>query len=93
MKIGLLRFLSTHREGRAAVFLVGFGVCVLPFLIYFIGQLTLGPSETGLTGFLKTLYTSFLTLQPSAWALLLGPYLVYVLLRLVRLSLRRNGHA
>jgi len=89
MKIGL-GFLTTHREGRAALFLIGFGVCVMPFLIYFIGQLTLGPSETGLAGFLKTLYGSFLGLQPSAWALLLGPYLLYAMLRLVRLSLRRN---
>jgi hypothetical protein len=92
MKIGF-GFLTRHREARAATILIGFGVCLMPFLIYFIGQWTLGPSETGLAGFLKTLYGSFLTLEPSAWALLLGPYLLYAMMRLVRFSLRRNGRS
>jgi hypothetical protein len=88
-----LDFLTTHREARIAVILIGFGLFVMPFLVYLVGRLTLGPSEAGLSGFLKTLYGSFVTLRPTAWALLLGPYLLFWALRLASRPLRRSRRA
>ena len=83
-------FLATHRQARTAVILIGFGAFVVPFIIYLVGQMTLGPSEAGLPGFLKSLYGSFLQLRPSAWALLLGPYLLYLAIQLTSRPLRRG---
>lgn len=85
-----LDFLRTHRQGRITVLLIVFGLFVMPFLIYLVGRLTLGPSEAGLSGFLKTLYGSLLNLAPSAWALLFGPCLLYWILRLASRPLRRS---
>ena len=85
-----LDFLKTHRQGRITVLLIVFGLVVMPFLIYLAGRLTLGPSEAGLSGFLKTLYGSLLTLRPTAWALLFGPCLLYWILRLTSRPLRRR---
>jgi hypothetical protein len=82
-----------HRELRYFLMLAGFGVVVLPFLVYLAGVLTLGPYEGGLTSFLWALYRAFFTLEPSAWLLLLGPYLLFWPLRLLTRPLRRPQRA
>ena len=79
-----------NRELRYFLLIAGFGLVVLPFLVYLAGVLTLGPYEGGLLSFLGSLYGSFLTLQPTAWALLLGPYLLFWVLRLMTRPLRRR---
>jgi hypothetical protein len=83
--------LNGHPELRYALAFGGFGLLVMPFLIYFAGALTLGGYERGLTGFLGNLYSDFLRLRPAAWALLLGPYALFWALRLVTRPLRRGG--
>jgi hypothetical protein len=70
--------------------IAGFGLLVLPFLVYLAGRLTLGPYEGGLLAFLGALYGAFLTLQPSAWLLLLGPYALFWTVRLLTRPLRRS---
>ncbi len=62
---------------------------LLPGCIYLAGVLTLGPYEGGLWAFLKSLYGAFLTLKPTAWGLLLGPYLLFQAIRLLSRPLRR----
>jgi hypothetical protein len=83
--------LKGHPELRHAVLLVGFGLFLMPFLIYLAGALTLGGYEHGLTGFLGNLYYDFLRLRPAAWALLLGPYALFWALRLITRPLRRGS--
>ena len=78
------------RELRYFLLLAGFGLVVMPFLIYLAGLLTLGPYEGGLPAFLKSLYGAFFTLQPSAWLLLLGPYPLFWALRLLTRPFRRR---
>ena len=79
-----------HRELRYLALIAGFGLLVLPFLVYLAGVLSLGPYEGGLLAFLGSLYGAFFTLQPGAWALLLGPYLLFWILRLLTRPMRRR---
>lgn len=79
-----------NRELRYFLLIAGFGLLVLPFLVYLAGVLTLGPYEAGLLSFLASLFRSFFTLQPTAWVLLLGPYLLFWVVRLMTRPLRRR---
>jgi len=63
-----------RRELRVAGLLFGFGLLIMPFLIYLAGVLTLGPYEGGLLSFLGALLGAFFTLTPTAWLLVAGPY-------------------
>lgn len=78
------------RELRFFVLIAIFGLVVLPFLVYLAGVLSLGPYEGGLPAFLGSLYKAFFTLQPTAWALLFGPYALFWVLRLMTRPLRRH---
>lgn len=84
------KIMPNNREARLGVAWVGFGLIGLPVLVYTIGALTLGTGETGFWSFIKTLYQSLLRLQPSAWALVLGPYLLVTVLRFTSRPLRRR---
>ena len=44
---------------------LGFGLLVMPFLIYLAGVLTLGPYEGGLLAFLGSLLAAFFTAKPD----------------------------
>ena len=83
----------TSRELRYFLILAGFGLVVMPFLIYLAGVLTLGPYEGGLPAFLWSLFRALLTLEPSAWLLLFGPYLLFWPIRLLTRPLRRARRA
>lgn len=78
------------RELRLFVLVGGAGIVVLPFLVYLAGALTLGPYEGGIGSFLAKLYGDFVRLVPSAWALLLGPYVLFWALRLLTRPMRRR---
>jgi hypothetical protein len=67
----------------------GFGLVVLPFLVYFAGAATLGPYEGGLGTFLGKLYGDLIRLTPSALALLLGPYVMFQAARMLTRPLRQ----
>ena len=81
-----------QRELWYFLVLAGFGLIAMPFLIYLAGVLTLGPYDGGLPAFLKSLFGALITLQPSAWLLLLGPYPLFWVLRLLTRPLRRRRH-
>jgi hypothetical protein len=78
-----------RRELRFLALWSGFGLLVMPFLIYLAGVLTLGPYEGGLLAFLGSLLAAFFTLKPTAWLLVLGPYLLFTAVRLLTRPLRR----
>lgn len=80
-----------RREFDFAALGLGFGLLVMPFLIYAAGVLTLGPYEGGLLSFLGSLLGAFFTAAPSAWLLVLGPYLLFTAVRLITRPLRRRG--
>lgn len=67
----------------------GFGLVVLPFLVYFAGAATLGPYEGGLGTFLGKLYGDLIHLSPAALGLLLGPYVIFQGARVLTRPLRR----
>lgn len=66
---------------------IGFGLLVLPALIFWVGQLMLGPYGDGDGAGLGTFYLDYFAAlaEPSgrAWALLLGPLATIYLLRLI----------
>ena len=80
-----------RRELRILGLLFGFGLVVMPFLIYFAGVLTLGPYDGGLLSFLGALLGGFFTLTPTAWLLVAGPYLLFTAVRYLTRPLRRPG--
>ncbi len=80
-----------RRELRFAALWFGFGLLVMPFLIYVAGVLTLGPYEGGLPAFLGSLLAAFFTAKPTAWLLVVGPYLLFTAVRLLTRPLRRAG--
>jgi hypothetical protein len=79
-----------RRELRIAALWFGFGLLVMPFLIYLAGVLTLGPYEGGLLSFLGSLLAAFFTATPTAWLLVAGPYLLFSAVRLLTRPLRRQ---
>jgi len=69
----------------------GGGLIVMPLAIYLIGTRTLGPYEGGgLGSFLAVLYGDFVHLRMGAWALLIGPYLLSLLIRWLLLPWRKR---
>jgi hypothetical protein len=79
-----------QRELRYLGLIAGFGLILLPFLVYLAGVTTLGPYDGGLAAFLGSLYGSLIRLEPGAWVLLLaGPYALFWVLRLLTRPLRR----
>lgn len=80
-----------RRELGFLALLFGFGLLVMPFLIYLAGVLTLGPYEGGLLAFLGSLLVAFFTATPSAWLLVFGPYLLFMAVRLLTRPLRRRA--
>jgi hypothetical protein len=82
-----------RRELLMFAILGGFGLVVLPFLVYFAGAATLGPYEGGLATFLLKLYGDLIRLTPSALALLLGPYVMFQAARLLTRPMRQAWKA
>ena len=80
-----------RRELGFLALLLGFGLLVMPFLIYLAGVLTLGPYEGGLLAFLGSLMVAFFTATPTAWLLVAGPYLLFTAIRLLTRPLRRGA--
>ena len=69
----------------------GGGLIVMPLVIYLVGSRTLGPYEGGgLGSFLAVLYGDFVHLRWGAWALLIGPYLVSLLIRWLLVPWRKR---
>lgn len=80
-----------RRELRFFALFFGFGLLVLPFLIYLAGVLTLGPYEGGLLTFLGSLMAAVFTAKPSAWLLVIVPYLMFMVIRFLTRPFRRQA--
>lgn len=77
---------SWQREISIAAVALGFGLFVLPFAIYLVGQRLLGEyrADAGAMALAEALWLGLLSLSLPAWILVLSPYLVVQLLRWVR---------
>ena len=79
------------KELLVAAILLSFGILLLPVGIFIVGQGILGPYEGGgLSDLSQAIWTALLSGRPSAWLLVLSPYIVIQLLRLSWKSLHRR---
>jgi len=61
-----------------------FGAAILPFLVYYTGNATLGPYANGGPGrFVADFYADLGQLRGAAWALLLGPAVLVSIWRIL----------
>ena len=76
-----------QREATIAAAAIGFGVLVLPFAVYLVGQQLLGDYGTDAAGpmaLAETIWLDLLSLRLPAWILVLSPYVTVQLVRWVR---------
>lgn len=71
-----------------------FGLAVLPFVIYLVGELVFGAYEGhGFGDFYARLHAEFRSGEPAMVFLMLAPYLLWQLLRLTGHLFRHLRHA
>lgn len=71
-----------EREWRWFRQLTGFGLLALPLCVFVAGRLTLGAYEGGgLFSFLGHFYLDLLKLRLPAWGLVLGPWILFQVVR------------
>jgi hypothetical protein len=75
-----------QREVAIAAGLLAFGLLVLPFAIYLVGQRLLGEygEGAGALALAESIWLDLLALRPQAWILVASPYLTIQLVRLTR---------
>ena len=75
-----------QREISIAAAALGFGLIVLPFAIYFVGQRLLGEyrADAGAMALAEVIWLDLLSLSVPAWILVLSPYATVQLLRWVK---------
>jgi hypothetical protein len=81
--MGSLR--RSRREALLFAIFGGFGLAVLPALVYLVGQALLGAyrPDAGMGAFYSDLYGHLGAFSPGAWLLVMGPYLAVQFLRLL----------
>jgi len=81
-----------QREVTIAAALLAFGLLVLPFAVYFVGQQILGDYGDGLgaLALAESIWVDLLSFRLAAWVLVLSPYLTIQLARGVRRIWRRK---
>jgi len=81
-----------RREAVLLAIFGGFGLLVLPALVFVVGQLLLGPyrPDGGLGTFYGDLYGHLAAGTPWPWLLVMGPWLTIQLLRLLWLPISRG---
>lgn len=81
-----------QRETAIAAGLLGFGLLALPFTIYLVGQRLLGEyaEGAGALALAESIWLDLLALRLPAWLLVLSPYLIVQLARVVRRIWRRR---
>ena len=72
------------REIIVFISLIAFSIFLLPALIYLVGDAAVGPfeGESGLSSLYGAILGGAARLQPAAWVLIAGPYVVIQSLRL-----------
>jgi len=89
----LSSYLEARPRLRRELYFVGgalaVGLILMPILIYLAGSLTLGPYASGGFGsFLGDFFGGLFRGWLPVWGVVLGPYALIMLLRLVRLILK-----
>lgn len=79
-----------RREALLFAVIGGFGLLVLPALVYFVGLQLLGEyrPDAGMGAFYADLYGQLAALSIWAWLLVTGPWLAIQMLRLFWLPMR-----
>lgn len=87
-----VRQLNLKAETLAAAFLVAFGLLALPAMIYFVGQQVVGEyeGEGGIWTLYGAIFGSLGRMETATWVLVLSPYLVVLLIRLLAVLTRRK---
>lgn len=81
-----------QREVGIAAGLLAFGLLVLPFAIYFVGQQAFGEfAGSGALALAESIWLDLASLYPLTWLLVLSPYLLVQLARAVRRIWRRKA--
>lgn len=80
------------RELTIAAAMLGFGLFILPFAIYIVGQQLIGEYDpnAGVASLYEHVWTDFLSLRAPAWILIVGPYVTVLLIRGIRRVWRRK---
>lgn len=80
------------RELTIAAAMLGFGLFILPFAIYVVGQQLIGEYDpsAGVGSLYEHIWTDFLSLAAPAWILVVGPYVTVQLIRGIRRVWRRK---
>jgi hypothetical protein len=80
------------REVAIAAGLLAFGLIVLPFAVYLVGQRVLGEygEGDGALALAESIWRDLLAFRLAAWLLVLSPYLTIQLARGVRRIWRRK---
>jgi hypothetical protein len=76
-----------RREANIAAAAIGFGLLVLPFAVYVVGQRLIGDYGTdggGPLALAEAIWLDLLALRLPAWILVLSPYITVQLVRSVR---------
>jgi hypothetical protein len=76
-----------RRELIIACLALGAGFFVLPFAIYWVGRQVFGEYGRGggdVLDLAEGIWSAFFNVAPAAWLLVLSPYLILLLLRLLR---------
>lgn len=81
-----------RRQLWIALLLLAAGALLLPVLIFLCGITFLGPLDGGGLGrTFATVFSGLVDGSPSSWIVVAGPYGLFLLLRLLRLSWRLAG--
>jgi len=74
------------KELVLAAFALMLGFAVMPILIYYTGTATLGPYEgASLPRMYDSIFQGLATGSPASWIVVLGPYGLYLLAKILRL--------
>jgi hypothetical protein len=81
---------TIRREIAIAAALLAAGLVLLPLAIYFVGRQVAGPyaGGDGPLALADQVWSDLVGLEPSAWLLVLSPYLFVQLARLVKRTWR-----
>ena len=82
-----------NKELLLASLLLGFGLLVLPYAVYAVGIVIVGPYEgtDGPFGLHLAIWEALARGEWAAWVLVTTPYVVVMLLRLAVRSMRGRG--
>jgi hypothetical protein len=84
-----------RRETTIAAAAIGFGLFVLPFAVYVVGERLIGAYAPdgggGALALAETIWLDLLSLRLPAWILVLSPYITLLLARWTRRAWRRKS--